>query len=78
VTELGGQKAALEYGDRSWSRILVDWAKWRSEGLTQHHNWWPEIYREACKCWEVKPDPTLLAYNTTYETTRADLKQVSG
>lgn len=75
--ELGGQKAALEYGDISWSRILVDWAKWRDEGLTQHTNWWPEIYREACKYWGVKPDAKLLDYNTTYEASRADLKQVS-
>lgn len=75
--ELGGQKAALEYGDLSWSRILMDWTKWRDQGLTQHANWWPEIYRQACKYWDVEPDAKLLAYNTTYEASRADLKQVS-
>jgi hypothetical protein len=78
VKELGGQKAALEYGDAAWSRILVDWGKWRVQGLTQHQSWWPGIYREACKYWGVEPDDVLLAYNTTYESTRADLKQVSG
>jgi hypothetical protein len=78
VKELGGQKAALEFGDRSWSRILIDWARWRDEGLTQHRNWWPEIYSDCCRHWAVEPDPDLLAYNTTYESTRADLKQVSG
>lgn len=78
VKELGGQKTALEYGDEAWSRILVDWAKWREEGLTRHENWWPEIYRAACQYWSMEPDPKLLAYNTTYESTRADLKQVSG
>lgn len=78
VPDLGSQKDALAYGDQSWSRILVDWAKWREDGLTQHRNWWPEIYREACKYWGVSPDPELLAYRTTYENTRADLKQVAG
>lgn len=78
VKELGGQKAALEYGDAAWSRILVDWAKWRADGLTGHRNWWPEIYRKACEYWGLEPSPDLLAYNTTYESTRADLKQVSG
>ena len=78
VPELGSQAEALAYGDKAWSRILVDWAKWREEGMTQHRNWWPDIYRQACRHWGVEPDPSLLAYNTTYENTRADLKQVAG
>lgn len=78
VPELGGQKQALVYGDSAWSTILVDWEKWRHDGLTEHRNWWPEIYRDACKYWGVEPDPELAAYNTTYENVRADLKQVAG
>ena len=78
VPELGGQKEALAFGDRAWSRILVDWARWREQGLTEHRNWWPEVYREACRHWGIEPDPALLAYHTTYENTRADLKQVAG
>ncbi|MGC2546371.1 MAG: hypothetical protein WA426_11040 [Silvibacterium sp.] len=78
VPELGGQKQALAYGDSAWSRVLVDWAKWREEGLTKHRNWWPDVYRAACKYWGVEPEPELLAYDTTYENTRADLKQVAG
>jgi hypothetical protein len=77
VPELGDQKKALEYGDASWSRLFTDWNKWCEDGLTQHRNWWPDVYREACKYWEVEPDPELLAYNTTYENIRADLKLVS-
>jgi hypothetical protein len=77
VPELGNQKQAIDFGDLCWSRVLVDWAKWRNEGLTQHRNWWPEIYRDACKHWEVIPDTALLAYDTTYENSRADLKQIS-
>lgn len=78
VPELGGQKEALAFGDRAWSRVLGDWARWREQGLTEHRNWWPEVYREACRYWGIEPDPNLLAYNATYENTRADLKQVAG
>lgn len=78
VPELGSQKDALAFGDRAWSRILVDWVRWREQGLTQHRNWWPEVYRDACRQWGIEPDPALLAYDTTYENTRPDLKQVAG
>jgi hypothetical protein len=78
VPQIGSQVEALAYGDNAWSRILVDWAKWRDDGMTEHRNWWPDIYREACQSWGIEADPALLAYNTTYENTRADLKQVAG
>jgi hypothetical protein len=76
VRDLGSQTKAMECGDKAWSHVFVDWATWRDDGLTQHHNWWPEIYRVACRHWGIEPDPKLLAYNTTYEDTRADLKPV--
>jgi hypothetical protein len=74
--DLGSQAKALEFGDKVWSKALTDWGKWREDGLTQHENWWPEIYRQACSKWGVAPDPEILAYNKTYENTRADLKPV--
>ncbi len=77
VPELGSQAEAQAYGDKAWSRILVDWSKWRDQGLTEHRNWWPEIYRTACRHWGIEPNPELLAYNTTYENTRPDLKRVA-
>ncbi len=77
VPELGSQTKALAYGDKAWTRILVDWEKWREEGLTEHSNWWPDIYRKACKHWGVDPDARLLTYNETYQGQRADLKQVA-
>jgi hypothetical protein len=77
VPQVGSQQETLAFGDKAWSSTLVDWAKWRDEGLTQHRNWWPEIYRQACAHWGVEPDPALLAYNTTYENMRADMKRVS-
>jgi hypothetical protein len=78
VPELGTHQEALVYGDKAWSRVLCDWAKWREEGLTQHENWWPKVYQQACRHWGIEPNPSLLAYSTTYENTRADLKEISG
>ena len=67
---------ALEYGDQCWSRIVSNWNTVQEQGLTQHENWWPAVYREACEAWGEKPDPQVLAYSTTYEGKRADLKEV--
>jgi len=78
VKEIGDAAEAVRYGDECWSRVLMNWENWRQQGLTQHRNWWPDAYREACKHWGIEPDPAVLAYNTTYETVRADLKQLAG
>jgi hypothetical protein len=69
---------AMRYGDECWSRVLMDWETWRKQGLTQHRNWWPETYRQACEHWGIEPDPEVLAYAKTYETVRADLKVLTG
>ena len=78
VPQLGDWKQALEYGDACWSKILSNWAAVRAQGLTQHENWWPAVYAEACASWGVAPDPAVLAFAETYEGQRADLKTVSG
>lgn len=78
VPEFGSQAKTLEFGNIAWSKALVDWRLWKDQGLTEHYNWWPEIYRLACTLWKIEPDPSLLAYNTTYEDTRADLKPIEG
>jgi len=67
---------ALAYGDECWSRILSNWQTVKAKGLTEHENWWPAVYREACAAWGEEPDPAVLAYATTYEGMRADLKGV--
>jgi hypothetical protein len=69
---------AVRYGDECWSRVLMNWENWRTQGLTQHRNWWPELYRAACRHWGTNPDPKVLAYSTTYQTIRADLKELTG
>jgi hypothetical protein len=55
-----------------------EWSKEREAGPTQQRNWWPEIYRAAGRHRGSEPDPKLLAYNTSGEDTRADLKSGSG
>jgi hypothetical protein len=77
IPQIGHWKEALDYGDQCWSKILSNWQTVRDQGLTQHENWWPRIYRQACKTWGIAPDPKVLAYAETYETQRADLKTVS-
>ena len=68
---------ALIYGDRCWTKVVSQWHGYRDQGLTDHCNWWPELYREACARWNVQPDPLALSFNTTYEDSRADLKKLT-
>jgi hypothetical protein len=77
IPQVGDWKQALAYGDQCWSRILSNWHSVRDRGLTQHENWWPEIYRQACRSWGIEPDPKVLAFAETYEGQRADLQTVS-
>ena len=77
VSALGDPTRAVAYGDECWTRILSNWREVLEKGLTTHENWWGPLYTSACRAWGAEPDPKVLAYNTTYETSRADLKTVS-
>ena len=77
LKEFPDVKKAVEYGDQCWNKVLMNWEAWRAEGKTQHRNWWPDLYRAACKTWNVQPDPQVLAYATSYESVRADLRNLS-
>ena len=68
---------ATKYGDECWSRVLMDWGQWKKDGLTEHRNWWPEVYQQACERWGIQPDLEILGYNTSYQAVRADLKTIS-
>ena len=76
VKDFGDLNKALAYGDQCWSKVMSHWREYRDKGLTQHRNWWPEIYAQACSQWGVEPDPQALAYSETYESKRADLKAI--
>lgn len=78
IPAIGDWKKALEYGDQCWSRILSNWHEVKEKGLTEHANWWPAVYRDACNAWGETPDPQAMAFQETYEVARADLKEVTG
>ena len=68
---------AVHYGDQCWSRALIDWQAWKDEGKTGHRNWWPDLYRAYCTNKASRPTSKVLAFDTSYQTKRADLKQVA-
>ena len=74
VPQFKSLQESLDYGDDCWSKVVIHWTAYREQGLTEHRNWWPEIYREACEHWNVQPDPIAMVFNETYESKRADLK----
>ena len=76
VPKYGSLNEAMSYGDQCWSQVLSEWEKYKAEGLTEHHNWWPEVYRQACENWGQEPDPAALAFNETYADSRADLQKL--
>ena len=67
---------ALKFGDQCWSQVLSHWNAYREQGLTEHRNWWPELYRKACEKWGKEPDAQALAFAETYEDSRADLEKI--
>ncbi len=73
VAAMGDLNSALDYGDRCWTQVVSDWRGYRERGLTEHCNWWPDLYLAACKRWRVEPDPEVLQFEGNYETARADL-----
>ena len=77
VSEFENPKEAIDWGDRAWSKVLLGWRHWKDEGLTQHRNWWPDVYREWCRVHGIEPDQKVLAFNESYEAKRADLKVLS-
>ena len=77
IPQVGNWKEALDYGDRCWSKVLSNWAAVKEQGLTEHENWWPAIYLQACRAWGTDPDPAALAFDETYDGRRADFKAVA-
>jgi len=76
VSDMGSAAEAVAYGDRCWAKVLSGWAAWKEAGLTQHRNWWPDLYRAWCDSNGVQTDPEVIAFEVSYETKRADLKTI--
>lgn len=77
VSDMPSAHEAVAYGDQCWSKVLSRWSEWKEKGLTQHRNWWPGTYAQYCEQNGVVPVPEAMAFSTTYESTRADLKDLS-
>jgi hypothetical protein len=74
VSQFANLKEALEFGDKAWTKITSNWTTVRDRGLTNHDNWWPAIYRQACAAVGRTPDDAVLAFDVTYDGKRADTK----
>ncbi len=77
VADMPSTTEAISYGDQCWTKVMTDWQQWKNQGLTQHRNWWPDLYRAYCERIGGIPDPDVLAYNTSYEGKRADLREIT-
>ena len=78
VSQFENPKEAVDWGDRAWSKVLMGWRQWKEEGLTEHRNWWPDVYRDYCRAQELEPEAKVLGFSESYEAKRADLKAISG
>ena len=76
VKQFGSLQEALDFGDKAWAKITSNWASVKEQGLTEHENWWPAIYLQACVAAGVEPDAKVMAYAETYDGLRADRKSV--
>ncbi len=77
VKDFDSVSDAAAYGSACWDKVMTDWEQWRQDGLTEHHNWWPDLYRAACKLRGETPNSTTEAYSESYATTRADLERIA-
>ena len=74
VADMKDAKEAIDYGDTCWAKVLVGWSDSKKQGLTEHRNWWPELYRTWCAQRSITPDARAEAFAETYENKRPDLK----
>jgi hypothetical protein len=71
IPELGSQQKAMAVGDEAWSRVLVDWGKWKKNGLTMHRNCGLRFIARLVATGE--PTPTLTYCNTVLATRMREL-----
>jgi len=74
VSTMPGPREAVDFGDACWSKVMLNWSAWKQDGLTDHHNWWPDVYRSACEKAGLPVRQDQAAFAVTYESTRADLQ----
>jgi hypothetical protein len=77
LSDMPSAREAVDFGDHCWSKVLMGWEEWRQRGLTEHRNWWPGTYLQYCERNGVPSDPITRGYSTTYQETRADLRNLT-
>lgn len=66
VSQFPNAQAAMEFADASSLKPKFDLELWQKLGLTEHRNWWPDLYGAACKHWGIEPEPKVLAFAVDY------------
>ena len=77
VSDMPSPHEAVAYGDACWSKVLMNWERWRTDGFTQHANWWTGAYAQYCERHGKTPDNTAAQFAISYESIRADLKDLA-
>ena len=77
------QIGTLEGGARLRRPLLVEdpeqlGAVAPRQGLTAHENWWPALYRAFCAARGEGPDPSVEAFDVSYQARRADTQTGCG
>jgi hypothetical protein len=67
VSEFASARDALAHADQVWTSFCNDPRNVRFEQLTENHNWWPDVYQQACRHWGIEPDLRVLKYNAAYD-----------
>jgi hypothetical protein len=62
VSEFPNPKDASRFGEAAWAKVPSADAEFADRSLSDHRNWWPEVYAQACRARGVEPDPEALAY----------------
>jgi hypothetical protein len=76
VAQFKDAASAAEFGERVKAKVSAAYRAFRREGLTQHRNWWPDLYRAYCDARGQTPDPTALGFATPYDESRAAVQEV--
>ena len=77
VSDMPSPHEAVSYGDACWSKVLMNWERWRTDGFTQHANWWTGAYAQYCECHGQAANPRAAQFAISYESIRADLKDLA-
>ena len=77
VKDFANPAQAAAYGSQCWDKVFAHWEQWKRDGLTEHFNWWPALYREACRLRGEEPDEETATFDVSYAETRADLQRIA-